>query len=62
MGDSVQVKYTVVVCVDPDVWMNNYGVEDTSDIETYMEEVIVEQTNQFLIRTGNVGYTTVTKR
>ena len=60
MGDAVRVKYTVVVEVDPDVWMSNYGLAPgmtvVQDVASSMHSVIEQSVNDYISRTGNSGY------
>jgi hypothetical protein len=60
MGDAVRVKYTVIVAVDPDVWMSNYGlapgVTVVEDVQDSMQSVVAELVNDYISKTGNSGY------
>jgi len=65
MGDAVRVKYAVVVEIDPDRWMENYGLAPNKtvveDVDGTMQELIAEAVNEYISRTGNSGYAVVKK-
>lgn len=59
MSDAVRVMYTVTVVVDPDMWMNNYGLPPESvkgDVAISMSSFIEQSVNDYIVKTGNMGY------
>lgn len=60
MSDAVRVMYTVTVVVDPDMWMNNYGLPPgqtvVEDVESSMQQFIEQSVNDYIVKTGNMGY------
>lgn len=59
MSDAVRVMYTVTVVVDPDMWMNNYGLPPEAvkgDVAISMSSFIEQSVNDYIVKTGNMGY------
>lgn len=62
MSDTVRVMYTVTVVVDSGMWMNNYGLPTEAvkgDVEGSMQQFIEQSTNEYIVKTGNMGYAVV---